>query len=98
MHLHVLIQAYTPLKKITDCLTYCIRSNGEVIKYHTFISVIVIELSVVVIEFSVVVIELSVRCLQGLKQASLGQNENHQALMFNKGHHIYAIHVRFKIS
>ena len=33
-------------KKITDCLIYCILSNGEVIKYHKFISVVVIELSV----------------------------------------------------
>ena len=36
----------TFLKKITDCLIYCILSNGEVIKYHKFISVVVIELSV----------------------------------------------------
>ena len=32
-------------KKITGCLIYCILSNGEVIKYHKFISVVVIELS-----------------------------------------------------
>ena len=38
---------YTSLKKITDCLIYCILSNGEVIKYHKFISVVVIELSVI---------------------------------------------------
>ena len=45
MHIH--IQAYTSLKKkISDCLIYCILSNGEVIKYHKFISVVVIELSV----------------------------------------------------
>ena len=44
MHIH--IQAYTSLKKITDCLVSCILSNGEVIKYHKFISVVVIELSV----------------------------------------------------
>ena len=44
MHIH--IQAYTSLKKISDCLIYCILSNGEVIKYHEFISVVVIELSV----------------------------------------------------
>ena len=44
MHIH--IQAYTSLKKITDCLISCILSNGEVIKYHKFISVVVIELSV----------------------------------------------------
>ena len=40
------IHAYTPLKKSADCLIYCIVSNGEVIKYHEFISVVVIELSV----------------------------------------------------
>ena len=40
MHIH--IEAYTPIKN-TDCL---ILSNGEVIKYHKFISVVVIELSV----------------------------------------------------
>ena len=44
MHIH--IQAYTSLKKISDCLIYCILSNGEVIKYHKFIPVVVIELSV----------------------------------------------------
>ena len=33
-------------KKITDCLIYCTLNNGEVIKYHKFISVVVIELSV----------------------------------------------------
>ena len=38
-------QAFTSLKKITDCLISCILSNGEVIKYHKFISVVVIELS-----------------------------------------------------
>ena len=36
---------YISEKKITDCLIYCILSNGEVIKYHKFISVVVIELS-----------------------------------------------------
>ena len=42
------IQAYTPLKRITDSLSliYCILSNGKVIKYHIFISVVVIELFV----------------------------------------------------
>ena len=40
------IQAFTSLKKISDCLIYCNLSNGEVIKYHKFISVVVIELSV----------------------------------------------------
>ena len=30
----------------TDCLITCILSNGEVIKYHIFISVVVLELSV----------------------------------------------------
>ena len=40
------IQAYTSLEKITDCLISCILSNGEVTKYHKFISVVVIELSV----------------------------------------------------
>ena len=44
MHIH--IQAYTSRKKISDCLIYCILSNGEVIKYQKFISVVVIELSV----------------------------------------------------
>ena len=44
MHIH--IQAYTTLKKITDCLIYCILSNGEVIKYHKFISVVDIDFSV----------------------------------------------------
>ena len=39
MRLH--IQAYTHLKKITDC-----QSNGEVIKYHKFISIVIIELSI----------------------------------------------------
>ena len=44
MHIHK--QAFTSLKKkISDCLIYCILSNGEVIKYHKFISVVVIELS-----------------------------------------------------
>ena len=43
MHIH--IQAYIS-EKISDCLIYCILSNGEVIKYHKFISVVVIELSV----------------------------------------------------
>ena len=36
MHIHI----------SEDCLIYCILSNGEVIKYHKFISVVVIELSV----------------------------------------------------
>ena len=44
MQIH--IQAYTSLKKISGCLVSCILSNGEVIKYHKFISVVVIELSV----------------------------------------------------
>ena len=44
MHIH--IQAYAPVKMFTDCLIYCILNNGEVIKYHKFISVRVIELSV----------------------------------------------------
>ena len=44
MHIHR--QAFKSLKKITDCLFYCILSNGEVIKYHKFISVVVIELLV----------------------------------------------------
>ena len=44
MHIH--IQVYTSLKKISNCLIYCILSNGEVIKYHKFNSVVVIELSV----------------------------------------------------
>ena len=40
-------QAFTNLKKkITDCLIHCILSDGEVIKYHKFISVVVIELLV----------------------------------------------------
>ena len=43
MCVHVHKQAFKSLKKITDCL---ILSNGEVIKYHKFISVVVIELSV----------------------------------------------------
>ena len=45
-YVHIHIQAYTYLKKITDCLISCILSNGEVIKYHKFISVVVTELSV----------------------------------------------------
>ena len=44
MHIHK--QAYTSLKKISDCFTYWILSKGEAIKYHKFISVVVIELSV----------------------------------------------------
>ena len=40
------MQAYTSLKKIIDCLISCILSHGEVIKYHKFISVVVIEFSV----------------------------------------------------
>ena len=47
------MQAYTSLKKISVIFTSlgnyagaCILSNGEVIKYHKFISVVVIELSV----------------------------------------------------
>ena len=44
-YVHIHKQAFTSLKKITDCLIYCILSNGEVIKYHKFISVVVIELS-----------------------------------------------------
>ena len=44
MHIHK--QAFNfSEKKITDSLIYCILSNGEVIKYHKFISVVVIELS-----------------------------------------------------
>ena len=31
---------------MSDCLIYCILSKGEVIKYHKFISVVVIEISV----------------------------------------------------
>ena len=38
---------YTSVKCFTDWLIYCILSNGEVIKYHIFISVVVIELSVI---------------------------------------------------
>ena len=45
-YVHIHIQAYTYLKKITDCLIYYIVGNGEVIKYQKFISVVVIELSV----------------------------------------------------
>ena len=71
-------KAYSSLKKITDCSIYYILSNEEVIKYHQFISVVVIELSVNclntgilcngdVIKYhqfiSVVVIELSFNCL-----------------------------------
>ena len=41
MHIH--IQAYTSLKEISECL---ILRNGEVIKYHKFISAVLIELSV----------------------------------------------------
>ena len=37
---------YTSVKVFTECLIYCILSNGEVIKYHLFISVVVKELSV----------------------------------------------------
>ena len=44
-YVHIHKQAFSSLKKITDCLIYCILSNGEVIKYHKFISVVVIELS-----------------------------------------------------
>ena len=44
MNIH--IQATTSLKKISDFLIYCIPSNGEVIKYYKFISVVVIELLV----------------------------------------------------
>ena len=45
---HIHIQSYTPLtvKFFTDCLISYILGNGEVIKYHIFISVVVIELSV----------------------------------------------------
>ena len=32
-------------EKISDCLIYCILSKVEVIKYHEFISEVVIELS-----------------------------------------------------
>ena len=56
------IQAFVSLKKITDCLIYCILSNGEVIKYHKFISV--------------VVIELSARCLNTGPEDRLGINLN----------------------
>ena len=41
--------AYTSIytsEKITDCFIYCILSNAVVIKYHIFISVVVIELFV----------------------------------------------------
>ena len=45
--MHINKQAFISLKKkITDCLIYCTLRNGEVIKYHKFISVVVIELSV----------------------------------------------------
>ena len=44
-YLHIHIQAYTSQKSLTVLFT-CILSNGEVIKYHTFISVVVIEFSV----------------------------------------------------
>ena len=43
-YVHIHIQAYTSLKK--SLTVSCILSNGEVIKYHKFISVVVIELSV----------------------------------------------------
>ena len=76
MHIH--IQAYTPLKKNSDCLIYCILSNGEVIKYHKFISV--------------VVIELSVRCLNTgpedrLKRMAVKTKEN-----INYGMHLSYVH------
>ena len=46
MDIHIYRSIYTSVKIFTDCLIYCILSNGEVIKYHKFISVVVIELSV----------------------------------------------------
>ena len=45
-YVHNHIQAYTSLKKNSDCLISCVLSNWEVIKYHKFISVVVIEISV----------------------------------------------------
>ena len=36
---------YTSIYTSVRILIYCILSNGEVIKYHIFISVVVIELS-----------------------------------------------------
>ena len=44
MHIHK--QAFKSLKKSLTVLFTCILSNGEVIKYHKFISVVVMELSV----------------------------------------------------
>ena len=48
---HTYISIYTTVKIFTDCLIYCIsgngkNGNGEVMKYHIFIFVVVIELSV----------------------------------------------------
>ena len=43
--MHTYTSIYTS-EKITDCLIYCILSKGEVIRYHKFISVVVIELLV----------------------------------------------------
>ena len=46
MHIHK--QVFTSLKKKSLTVLFtgpCIMSNGEVIKYHKFISVVVIELS-----------------------------------------------------
>ena len=44
MNIHMNIQAYTTsVKCSTDRLIYCIFNNGEIIKYHIFISVVVIE-------------------------------------------------------
>ena len=40
------IYKHIHLCKNFHCLIYCILSYGEVIKYHKFISVVVIELSV----------------------------------------------------
>ena len=71
--MHINKQAFTSLKKkITDCLIYCILSNGEVIKYHKFISVVVIELSFRCLN-TVVVIELSFRCLNTGPEDRLGE-------------------------
>ena len=45
-YVHIHKQAFTSLNKNhSPHLIYCILSNGEVIKYHKFISVVVIELS-----------------------------------------------------
>ena len=46
MYTYIYTSIYISERKIDDCLIYCILSNGEVIKYHKFISALVIELSV----------------------------------------------------